>query len=180
MIPFQILPWGQVKALQPMPLVVKVTENDLQEFQLPVPGLWKKIIAGESTPGIPSKDRDKSLPARTHVIGVIDSSLERQVVYLKDEILQHGTVKNEELNFYLVAVGKTVNGFKSCLNAKSLDLQVAPDHRLTDKVSGTVWDVRGKYVSGEYSMDLVPVAISDSYWFAWKRFHPKSVLISVS
>ena len=71
MIPFQILPWSEVKRLEAPPQVCQVTQNDFREFQLPIPGVWRKIMASEATPGLPAKNRDKSFPARTHVIGVI-------------------------------------------------------------------------------------------------------------
>ena len=51
-IPFQILSWGEVKNLNPIPQVVKVTGKDFREFQLPIPRLWRKIVASEATPGL--------------------------------------------------------------------------------------------------------------------------------
>ncbi len=149
MIPFQILPWKEVKKLQPMPAVAKVTDKDFRDFELPIPGVWKKIIASEATPGLPAKERDKSFPARTHVIGITDQIADPQVVYLKDEIIKQGIVKNEELNIFLIAIGNTVNGFKGVLNGKSLNLKLNSDKTISDSPSGTVWDARGKHVSGE-------------------------------
>lgn len=177
MIPFQILPWREVKRLQPMPLVAKVTERDFREFQLPIPGIWKKIMASEATPGLSAKDRDKSFPSRTYVVGVIDKIAGTQVVYLKDELKKCGLVKNEELDVFLVAVGDTVNGFMSSLNDKALDITLNADNTLCDNASSTVWDLRGKYMHGAMKSDLEPVALSDEYWFSWKRFHPASRLI---
>ena len=179
MLPFQILPWKDVKELHLMPMVAKVTEQDFREFQLPIPGIWKKIVAGESTPGLPAKARDKTFPARTHVVGVIDKLANPQLVYLKDELLQHGIVKNEELNIFLVAVNKTVNGFKSKIKGKSLSLTLNDNKTLSDDSTGTVWNLRGKHISGDLEANLEPVALSDEYWFSWKRFHPKSKLIRV-
>ena len=177
MIPFQILSWGEIKRLDPLPRIVKVQEQDFRDFQLPIPGIWKKIIASEATPGLPSKDRDKSFPARTHVVGIIDQIAKPQVVYLKEELTKRGVVKNEELDIYLVAVHDTVNGFKGSLDGRPIDLTLAADQTLSDVSSGTVWDLRGKWMKGEIETDLEPIALSDEYWFSWKRFHPTSKLI---
>ena len=177
MIPFQILSWGELKRLNPLPQIVNVTEQDFREFQLPIPGVWKKIMASEATPGLPSKDRDKSFPSRTHVIGVIDPTAKPQVVYLKDELMKRAIFKNEELDIFLVAVRNTVNGFKGSLDGKSIHLTLTPDKNLSDIFTGTVWDIRGKRMTGEIETDLEPIALSDEYWFSWKIFHPKSKLI---
>jgi hypothetical protein len=179
MLPFQILPWGEVKKLSPPPLVVKVTERDFREFQLPIPGVWKKIVAGEVTPGLSASDRDKTFPARTRVVGVIDKVANPQVVYLKEEVKKHGLVKNEKLDMVLVAVGNAVNGFKSSLNGGRLNIILNPDNTLSDSFSGTVWNSRGGYISGAIETALEPVALSDEYWFSWKYFHPTSSLIRV-
>lgn len=179
MIPFHILPWGEVKKLQPLPGIVKVTKEDFRDFQLPIPGIWKKIIASESTPGLPDKDRDKSFPARTHVVGVTDEIAKPQIVYLKDELMKHGIVRNEELDFFFVAINNTVNGFKNRINSRSLNITLNSNKTLSDSSSGTVWDLRGKYMNGEIEANLEPIALSDEYWFSWKTFHPKSKLIRV-
>lgn len=128
MIPFQVLPWSEIKKLNPTPQVVKVTEKDFREFQLPIPGVWRKIMASEATPGLAAKDRDNTFPARTHVIGVIDPLAKPQVMYLKEELMKKGIVKNEDLGFFLVAVNNNVVGFKSSLSAKSLDITLGTDN----------------------------------------------------
>jgi hypothetical protein len=179
MIPFQILSWGEVNRLSPIPQVVKVTEKDFREFQLPIPGIWKKIVASEATPGLSAKDRDKTFPARTHVVGVIDQIAQSQVVYLKEELMRRGVTKNEELDVFLVAINNTVLGFENSLNDRSLNITLNPDKTLSDVSSDTVWDIRGKHIKGEIRSDLVPIALSDEYWFSWKKFHPESRLIRV-
>lgn len=179
MIPFQILPWLEVRNLEPLPQVCQVTADDLREFQLPIPGMWSKIMASEATPGLPSKKRDKSLPARTHIIGVVDPIAKSQVAYLKSELIQQGVVKNEVLDALFVAVGDTVNAFKGSVAGKSVALTISTDGTLSDSKSGTVWDVRGKYKSGHIKSDLEMLAISDEYWYSWKAFHPRSQLIRI-
>jgi len=177
MIPFQILPWGEVKRLEPIPEVCRVVEGDFREFQLPVPGVWKKIMASGATPGLASEERDGSFPARTPVVGVIDPSAEQQVVYLKSELVQQEVVTNDALNAVFVATGDTVNAFRSRVAEVAIDLTVGRGGTLSDSNSGTVWDVRGKHMSGPLRSDLEALAISDEYWFSWKEFHPNSQLV---
>lgn len=173
----QILSWREVKQLWPMPDVVEVTAHDLRAFELPIPGIWKRIVAGEATPGLAAGERDTTFPARTRVIGVIDRIATPQIVYVKDEVLGRGVVRNEELGIVLVAGDNAVNGFQSTLNGAPLQLDRAADGTLGDVASGTIWDRRGKYLRGPLHADLAPVALSDEYWFSWRRFHPSSRLI---
>jgi hypothetical protein len=179
MIPFQTLSWDEVKKLNPVPRVVTVTKKDFREFQLPIPGIWKKIVASEATPGLAARDRDKTFPARTHVVGVIDTIAQPQVVYLKEELIRQGVCKNEQLDIVLIAVDESVLGFKNSVNSRSLDITLNTDKTISDALSGTTWDIRGKWKHGELEADLVPVALSDEYWFSWKEFHPDSQLIRV-
>jgi hypothetical protein len=176
MIPFQILSWSEIKKTITNPEVVKVTEKDFNEFELPIPGIWKKIIASESTPGLSAKNRNKTFPSRTHVIGIIDNSIEEKVVYLKKEVLSEQIVENKEYGFILVGTGKTVNGFKNSLNSQKLEI-ILDSGELFDSKSNTKWNIRGKYIAGGIKEDLESIAISDEYWFSWIKFHDKSKLI---
>lgn len=176
MIPFQIFSWSDIKKNISNPQVVEVTNNDFKEFELPIPGLWKKIINSESTPGLSAKNRDKTFPSRTHVIGVIDSFIDQQVVYLKSEILSKKFVTNTESDFVLIATGNNVNGFRTTLNGVDLNIDFQDD-KLIDKNTMTEWDIRGKHLTGKIEKDLTSIVLSDEYWFSWKKYHNDSLLI---
>lgn len=177
MIPFQTLSWADLKKMNPIPQVVKVTQKDFKEFQLPIPGVWRKIIASEATPGLSAQDRDKTFPARTLVVGIIDPTVKSQVVYLKEELIKHGVTTNQAFGFIMVAFDTTVLVFRDSLNGRVLSLTLNPDKTLSDLASKTVWNLRGKQINGEIAADLIPVAISEEYWFSWKKFHANSQLI---
>ena len=170
MIPFQVLPWKTIQNLKSNPQVAIINENDLRPFKLPMPGVWKKVMSSELTPGLSNKD--KTFPSKTHIIGIMDSSISESVFYLKSEILQQTIAKNEKLNYTLIPIGDTVIGFKT----KNIDLTIK-GNQIEDVNTKTSWDVTGKYLSGTIKKDLEKIAISDEYWFSWKRFHPKSNLI---
>lgn len=177
MLPFQILEWRDVKELTPLPQVCQVTEKDFRQFELPIPGVWKKLMAGEATPGMRAQDRDKKFKARTRVIGITDKLAFPQVVYLKSELLSRGLTKNEALNVVLVARGDTINAFLAEVNGQALTLSLNPDGTLCDQSSQTVWNALGHHQEGPLRSPLTRVAISDEYWFSWKAFHPRSELI---
>ncbi|MCK5690287.1 DUF3179 domain-containing protein [Myxococcota bacterium] len=182
MIPFQILSWGDLKTLSPMPQIVEITQNDLREFELPIPGVWKKLMASEATPGVRARDRDKSFSARTHVIGISPIGInpkdpQSDVVYLKEELMSHGITHNPALELFLVATNNSVNAFSDSMSDAPLKLVLTPENTLSDSLTGTTWDLRGKRIEGELKQDLEPVAISDEYWFSWRLFHPRSELI---
>ena len=178
MIPFQLLSWGEVKEVIQNPQIAHVTKKDFRDFQLPIPGIWKKIIATESTPGLTAKNKDKTFPARTRVIGIIDEESEK-LVFLRKEVLSKKLIINEENNFFLVGSGKTVNGFRLIYDESKLDI-IIEGKQILDKTSGSKWNLLGKYISGDIKYDLKPVAISDEYWFSWKRFHGDSQLLHVN
>ena len=171
MISFQILPWKTIKNLESNPQVAIINKNDLRPFKLPMPGVWKKVMSSELTPGLSNKD--KTFPSKTYIVGIIDTSISTQVFYLKSEVLQQTIVKNEELNFTLITIGNTVNAFRT----ENLNLRLKSNQIIEDTISKSNWDVTGKYIAGSIKNDLEKIAISDEYWFSWKRFHPKSKLL---
>lgn len=179
MIPFQILSWKTIKSTIANPQVVKVNEHDFKEFEIPIPGVWKKITASESTPGLSAKHRDKTFPARTRVIGITDTSLPKGIVYLKKEVLKQVLVINKENDFFIVGVDNTVNGYKNSLHNITLTISFK-DYDIIDLDSNTRWNLHGKYISGPVKDNLIPVALSDEYWFSWRKFHNNSELIRLS
>lgn len=178
MLPFQILAWADVEHLDPLPRVVNVAEKDLRAFELPIPGVWRRIVASEVTPGLRRTDRDNSMPARTRVIGVLAPMAHPRPVYRKTDLLEHRVVKNDELGCYLVAVHGTVNGFRSHVDGHDVVLTLTDELLLHDATTGTDWDLRGHRVSGALD-NLTPLPISDEYWFSWKFFHPDTEVISI-
>jgi len=175
MIPFQMLPWREVKRLEPMPKVAQVTEHDLREFELPIPGIWRRIVGSEATPGLSARHRDGRLPARTRIIALLDEAVGPPRAWLKSEITERGVVEIEP-DVTLVAVDGVVNAFRSRIDGRQVHLALTPDRRLADAQSATAWDLRGKTVDGDLP-DLAPVALSDEYWFSWARFHPETAVV---
>ena len=171
MITFQILPWKIVKALKNKPQVAIITKNDLRPFKLPMPGVWKKVMSSELTPGLSNKD--KTFPSKTHIVGIIDTSINETVFYLKSEVLQQKIVKNEKLNFTLISIGSTVNGFKT----KNINLILKNNQVIEDTITKSNWDITGKHLNGTIKNNLEKISISNDYWFSWKKFHPKSKLL---
>ena len=90
--------------------------------------------------GLSSKARDNSFPARTRVVGAIDSAAEEQLVYLKSELTKHEAVKGEDANALFVTRGNTVSGSWSRVGEASFDLSIDDDGNLADSASGTVWN----------------------------------------
>ncbi len=174
MITFQILPWGIVKKLKSKPQVAIIKENDLRPFKLPMPGVWKKVMSSELTPGLSNKD--KTFPSKTQIIGIIDASINECVFYLKSELLQQRIVKSEKLNFTLISIGNTVIGFKT----KNINLTLRNNQLIEDTITNSKWDISGKYLNGTIKNDLEKISISDEYWFSWKKFHPDSKLLRLN
>lgn len=176
MIPFQILTWGEIKSTIKTPEVVMVTPADFKQFELPIPGIWKKIIHSEKTPGLSRKKKDKTFPARTHVIGITEPNIPDNVAYLRKEVIDKGLVINSEHKFLLVGGTKSVNAFSSELAGKEIRIQ-RKNEILIDPDTHTQWNLLGKYLSGPINESLRPIAISDEYWFSWKEFHPNTQVI---
>ncbi|MBL4586024.1 MAG: DUF3179 domain-containing protein [Flavobacteriales bacterium] len=178
MIPFQILPWKAIKALKDIPQVAAVNKNDMRPFSLPMPGVWKKVMSLELTPGLSHKDR--TFASKTRVIGITDPHINANVVYLKSEILQQGIVTNDSFNFTLLVIGNSINGYKSAVASKKIHLRLGDESIIEDTLTDTRWDVSGKFISGSLDANLEKITLSDEYWFAWKKFHPNSKLLRLS
>jgi len=169
MISYQIMTWSDVlKNISPL-LVSEVTIDDLKEFEIPIPGAWKKLMMSEITPGMSKKNKDKTMPARTHVIGILDLKIGKPSVYIKSEVLKTTLVKDPS-GFILLAYNGNVNGFMDQIDTHFLDLDFDGSY-LIDKSTNTRWNVWGKNISGTINQDLIPISISDEYWFSWKFFH---------
>jgi hypothetical protein len=95
-----------------------------------------------------------------------------QPVYLKDEVIAKQVLHNDEFSFVLVASMNTVNGFKIGPNQRII---LAGDV-LRDQTTNARWDIRGKSRQ-EGIPDLQLLAISDEYWFSWKKYHPHGKLV---
>ncbi|MCF6357075.1 MAG: DUF3179 domain-containing protein [Draconibacterium sp.] len=174
MITFQILPWKTVKKLKSKPQVAIINENDLRPFKLPMPGVWKKVMSSELTPGLSNKD--KTFTSKTDVVGITDTAISEPVFYLKSEVLQQTVVKNEKLNFTLISIGNTVNGFRT----KNIILRLKNNQVIEDTITKTNWDITGRHIDGTIKNNLETIAISNEYWFSWKKFHPKSKLLRLN
>ncbi len=172
MIPFQILPWKYVKNLKTLPQAALITKNDLRPFKLPMPGVWKKVMSSELTPGLSNKDTTFS--SKTLVIGIVDTSISEEVFYLKEEILKKGIIKNEKLDLTLVSIGTTIIGFKTI----NFELAIE-NNQLVDKLSKTNWDFSGKHLGGSIKKNLEKIVLTDEYWFSWRKFHSKSKLLRI-
>lgn len=174
---YQVLPWSAVRQLRPMPQVVHVTSADLRDFELPIPGLWRRIMAGDVTPGLARRRHDPRFSPRTRVIALAGRG--GQVVAIpKTEVLDAGVVELPAYDVVLVAHGQSVNGFHR--RSVGQALQIDPAGALHDALSGTTWDPRGKYSSGPRASDLEPIVLSDEFWFAWRFFHPDGQVIRIS
>ena len=99
--------------------------------------------------------------------------------HVKNEVLEHGIVKNNTAELILVAQDDAVNAFRITVQGQMIDLVISSDGVLKDEKSGTIWDARGKYKTGIIDSDLQIVTISDEYWYSWKLFHPRSELIRI-
>mgnify|MGYP000439007700 CR=1 FL=1 len=161
----QTLTWADVKQLDPLPQVVAVTERDLRAFELPIPGVWKHIVASERTPGLFASQRDTTRSARTRVVGVVDPAFPARA-WVRDELLAAGGVHTDEVA--LLPVGEAVVAFRRRVGDEVVTLSVAGTVLVDD--TGRRWDVLGRAL-GDHP-GLVPVATSDEYWFSWRFWRP--------
>lgn len=171
MIPFQILKWRDIKRLAGKIECVVVKKYDLRDFELPIPGVWKKIIHSNATPGLYSK-KDSSLPARARVIGIY----EKNIAYLKSDLPQDTVYHDKDAELILVMVKNSVSVFRDTISGVKIDLQNDGDGNLVDRLSGHRWNLVGDPILGSQKQSLTKVSFSDEYWFSWKFFHPTTTI----
>lgn len=173
-----LLSWIEARAAYPNLQVAHVEESELAPFDLPIPGLWGKLLKSEYVPGLEAKTIDKRLPARTDVIGIAHEK--GNFAYAKKDILAAGWQYNRELNLLLVASGTVVHGFYTVLNQEELNLNYdAQADKIMDLNTHTSWSKSGIYESGSLKQDLQRVTISDEFWYSWAYFHPFTRLLQV-
>lgn len=171
MLPFQILKWRDIKKIDAKIEVVVVKESDFRAFELPIPGVWKKIVNSNSTPGLYSK-KDTRMPARTRVVGIYD----KNIAYLKSELLQCDIHHDKDSGVILVMVNDSVSVFKDTIDRVKIDLQMDGESGLVDRISGDRWNLIGDFVSGSQNQRLTKVPFSEEYWFSWMFFHPNTAV----
>ncbi len=175
--PCQLLPWKEVLALSPRPEAAIVTARDFREFKLPlpIPGLWRRLMKTDKTPGLSAASKDQRFPARTSVIGFSDRG--QDFVCLKRELEPQSVTVLSDQQLVLVSTGTTVNGFSDKVGQSQLALSLAPEGYLHDTETGTRWDLRGRYQTGPLQDNLQRRSVSDEYWFSWLQFHPDSTVL---
>lgn len=176
--PFQIMTWEQARRLETPLRIVEVTERDLRDFSLPIPGIWERILRSEVTPGLSAASRDDRFAARTRVIGI--KHRESKWVYLKEEVLESGVVIGPDGKFFLVGNESTVVGYETSVDGERVEPMFEPESRMIrDARTGREWDLSGVPRGGLSASSLTPLDLSDEYWFSWSFFHPDSNLVRV-
>ena len=175
MIPYQIMTWRELRETGEVPKFARFTQKDLRPFELPIPGLWKRITASDVTPGFSVARHDKKVPARTFVTGIREKGLPPNAIRSED-VRKHGIVTFKSAPVALVSLGGGVNAFSTETPLGIADFELTADGQIYDRASKSVWTLRGKAVSGPNFDELTPIAVSDEYWFSWKKFHPEAVL----
>lgn len=178
MIPYQIMTWRELKATGEVPKFARFTQKDLRPFELPIPGIWKRITASNVTPGFSVKRHDKQVPARTFVTGIREKGLPPNAIQSND-VRRKGIVTFKSAPVALVSAGGGVNAFSTQTPLGTAEFELTEAGQIRDRLSKSVWTLRGKAVSGPNFDDLRPIAVSDEFWFSWKKFHPDAVLEAV-
>ncbi|MBU1174702.1 MAG: DUF3179 domain-containing protein, partial [Alphaproteobacteria bacterium] len=175
MVPYEMLTFKELRCSGDVPEFARFTERDLRPFDLPIPGLWRRIVGSEVTPGVSRQRHDGSLPARTLVVGLREKGMP-PVAVRGAAVRDRGVVSLADLRVALVSTGGGINAFSTRTPLGTIDLELTGDGHLRDLRGGSVWTARGKAVSGPNFDDLRRLAISEEYWFSWKLFHPEAVL----
>ena len=152
----------------------RCSDKLMRDFELPIKSLWKKILNSEFVPGIRKSSKDSRLPARERIISIVDNKLNYAIV--KKELIEKR--KFEDKNISLFVLNESIIGFYRKLAGKTLSLQMKND-KIIDSGSKTIWDLRGIYLKGTVKKNLMPVPLSDEYWYAWIKFHPNGKLITM-
>ncbi len=165
------LPWAQARRLDPAPRVVAVTDRDLRAFELPVPGVWRRLLRSETTPGLRRAHHDTTMKARTRVVGLPGAG----VAVRKDDVLRAGVLRLPEHDVALVAAGSTVTAFRLPPGGT---LNRSADGTLTDPATGARWDPLGRPLDDGARLAVAPA--SDEYWFSWASFHPGTTVVGIA
>ncbi len=163
---FQMMPWCDAQRLIPEVKLAKTTAKERLPFSLKF-FPWSRLQRSNYILGL--RQRDRRLPARTHVLGI--QRIGGDVAYLKDEVARKGWVRNDDIGLLLVINGGCVSGFLTEVDGHPREL-VVENERILDKNTSSAWNLRGRGLSGPLSgRDLVVWRVHDQFWFAWSEHH---------
>jgi len=149
----------------------------------------------DGSPGLFLGDPDTTLPPMTRLVGLQRD--EAATAILLDHLAQQRVVEVELDGHPVVVlwapgqssalderqiddgrdVGQTA-AFEAELDGQPLDLRPGSQPgRFIDRTTGTVFDLRGRAMSGPLRGNLTPVLHDDSFWFVWVAFRPGTEVV---
>ena len=174
-VPMPQMTWGQWKADHPETLVLD-PDTPFQERYGPV--RIGTVGRNETSFG------DDRLPSNALVVGVEANGefvgFALDLLGLEDGVV-NAEVGGEPVVVLYDAASQTGIAYSRILNGRTLIFEVAPPSdgamRMTDRETGTLWNIHGKAVSGPLSggaVTFVPSLISE--WYGWSGYHPDTGL----
>jgi hypothetical protein len=173
LIPFDIITWGDWKALHPDTLVLTTDTGHIRSYATDPYGNYYT----EPQIMFPVEYRDDRLPPKDVILGFHQDNVYK--AFRQNDIESNIVINDSvgEIPVMLVSLfSQNSRAFERTVEGEILDFAYADD-KILDSQTNSEWNYDGLAVSGHYDgMQLKRMAIEPGFWFAWVAFHPNTLV----
>lgn len=166
--------WKKWVELHPRTLVLIFKEARIPNFLLQNP-----YEDYDKTPSIhfPVTHYDDRYFPKEKVLGIHPSTSGKAKAYpfseLNQVIVVNDELQDKKLAIFYSREGQVALAYSSVVENKVLHFQPAGADRFRDEETGTLWNLKGEAIQGEWKgKQLSPISAVSGYWFAWVAFYP--------
>ncbi|KEQ57062.1 hypothetical protein AAA799E16_00627 [Marine Group I thaumarchaeote SCGC AAA799-E16] len=173
LVPFDVITWGDWKALHPDTLVLTTDTGHLRSYATDPYGNYYT----EPRIMFPVEHSDDRMHPKEIIIGFNQddvskafkqSDIESEIV-INDSV---GTIPVMLISLY----SENSRAFERTIDGNVLDFQYL-DGKIIDLQSNSEWNYDGLAISGQYEgKQLERLPIEPGFWFEWVAFHPQTLV----
>lgn len=194
-LPFIETTWGYWKRLYPDTFVISATTPgafEISRYNVYPYGTYRDPGTGPRFPLFPPLDDNANgrlYPPKTPTLGVrfIEQAKAYPLPALGEEAVINDVVGGENILVVWFAGERMAAVYSRDHGGRTLTFEKAPTSSaiypflLRDRETGTVWDLKGRAISGELRNSvLLHIPAHSAYWFAWVTFWQNTEVYTAS
>ncbi len=126
-----------------------------------------------------SRDFDRRFPAKRPLLGLLVDDVQKAYLFSR---LRGKPVINDQVNGKDVLIvsdwsARLAIPYERTVNGQLLSFELGSEGplRMTDKETGSVWNIKGEAISGPLAgAKLTQIPAYNAFWFAWSVFWPQT------
>ena len=173
LVPFDIITWGDWKALHPDTLVLTTDTGHIRSYATDPYGRYYT----EPQIMFPVEHHDDRMNPKEIILGFHQDGVYKA---FRQNDIESNIVINDSVGkipVMLVSLfSQNSRAFERTMDDKILDFTYTDD-KILDSQTNSEWNYDGLAVSGYYDgMQLKRMAIEPGFWFEWVAFHPNTLV----